>query len=105
MYKTLHKKQGSVTVQLRFARSSVTFCAKRDRVIPSFAETETTGERYIEIQTLQCNKKVLRNQTKSDTLLKAQLKTCSIWKKGGLVQKNERPSGKWGENPPQLPLL
>lgn len=64
-----------------------------------------TGERYIEIQTLQCNKKVLRNQTKSDTLLKAQLKTCSIWKKGGLVQKNERPSGKWGENPPQLPLL
>nr|DAJ08148.1 MAG TPA: hypothetical protein [Caudoviricetes sp.] len=31
MYKTLHKKQGSVTVQLRFARSSVTFCAKRDR--------------------------------------------------------------------------
>ena len=75
------------------------------RVIPSFAETETTGERYIEIQTLQCNKKVLRNQTKSDTLLKAQLKTCSIWKKGGLVQKNERPSGKWGENPPQLPLL
>ena len=31
MYKTLHKKQGSVTVQLRFARSSVTFCAKRDK--------------------------------------------------------------------------
>ena len=30
MYKTLHKKQGSVTVQLRFARSSVTFCAPRD---------------------------------------------------------------------------
>ncbi len=40
------------------------------RVIPSFAETETTGERYIEIQTLQCNKKVLRNQTKSDTPFK-----------------------------------
>lgn len=38
MYKTLHKKQGSVTVQLRFARSSVTFCAKRDtikNVLPS----------------------------------------------------------------------
>ena len=34
MYKTLHKKQGSVTVQLRFARSSVTFCAKRDRYDP-----------------------------------------------------------------------
>ena len=33
MYKTLHKKQGSVTVQLRFARSSVTFCAKRDKMI------------------------------------------------------------------------
>lgn len=33
MYKTLHKKQGSVTVQLRFARSSVTFCAKRDNII------------------------------------------------------------------------
>ena len=33
MYKTLHKKQGSVTVQLRFARSSVTFCAKRDKDI------------------------------------------------------------------------
>ena len=33
MYKTLHKKQGSVTVQLRFARSSVTFCAKRDNSI------------------------------------------------------------------------
>ena len=32
MYKTLHKKQGSVTVQLRFARSSVTFCAKRDKI-------------------------------------------------------------------------
>ena len=32
MYKTLHKKQGSVTVQLRFARSSVTFCAKRDTI-------------------------------------------------------------------------
>ena len=60
---------------------------------------------FLLLQTLQCNKKVLRNQTKSDTLLKAQLKTCSIWKKGGLVQKNERPSGKWGENPPQLPLL
>lgn len=35
MYKTLHKKQGSVTVQLRFARSSVTFCAKRDNTIMS----------------------------------------------------------------------
>ena len=34
MYKTLHKKQGSVTVQLRFARSSVTFCAKRDSRFP-----------------------------------------------------------------------
>lgn len=33
MYKTLHKKQGSVTVQLRFARSSVTFCAKRDNML------------------------------------------------------------------------
>lgn len=33
MYKTLHKKQGSVTVQLRFARSSVTFCAKRDNAV------------------------------------------------------------------------
>lgn len=33
MYKTLHKKQGSVTVQLRFARSSVTFCAKRDTTV------------------------------------------------------------------------
>ena len=33
MYKTLHKKQGSVTVQLRFARSSVTFCAKRDTIL------------------------------------------------------------------------
>lgn len=35
MYKTLHKKQGSVTVQLRFARSSVTFCAKRDSIYPA----------------------------------------------------------------------
>lgn len=35
MYKTLHKKQGSVTVQLRFARSSVTFCAKRDNSEPA----------------------------------------------------------------------
>ena len=33
MYKTLHKRQDSVTVQLRFARSSVTFCAPRDRKI------------------------------------------------------------------------
>lgn len=39
MYKTLHKKQGSVTVQLRFARSSVTFCAKRD----------TTGNMYLDV--------------------------------------------------------
>lgn len=36
MYKTLHKKQGSVTVQLRFARSSVTFCAKRDNYAFTF---------------------------------------------------------------------
>ena len=36
MYKTLHKKQGSVTVQLRFARSSVTFCAKRDKNCPRY---------------------------------------------------------------------
>ena len=36
MYKTLHKKQGSVTVQLRFARSSVTFCAKRDKYFAMF---------------------------------------------------------------------
>lgn len=39
MYKTLHKKQGSVTVQLRFARSSVTFCAKRDTKGPFPADT------------------------------------------------------------------
>lgn len=36
MYKTLHKKQGSVTVQLRFARSSVTFCAPRDTIYQEF---------------------------------------------------------------------
>ena len=42
MYKTLHKKQGSVTVQLRFARSSVTFCAKRDR-----NEAVTTQKRCV----------------------------------------------------------
>lgn len=41
MYKTLHKKQGSVTVQLRFARSSVTFCAKRD--ISSYAQKIPDG--------------------------------------------------------------
>lgn len=40
MYKTLHKKQGSVTVQLRFARSSVTFCAKRDN---GAAESDNSG--------------------------------------------------------------
>lgn len=39
MYKTLHKKQGSVTVQLRFARSSVTFCAKRDNIELHYAES------------------------------------------------------------------
>ena len=54
---------------------------------------------------MKTGKMVLPNHKKNGTLLKAQLKTCSIWKKGGLVQKNERPSGKWGENPPQLPLL
>lgn len=52
MYKTLHKKQGSVTVQLRFARSSVTFCAKRDtrkmarqinKTLPTAAETLTAA--------------------------------------------------------------
>ena len=42
MYKTLHKKQGSVTVQLRFARSSVTFCAKRDNL--TFASDSTVGK-------------------------------------------------------------
>lgn len=31
-YKTLHKRQDSVTVQLRFVRSSVTFCAPRDSI-------------------------------------------------------------------------
>lgn len=40
MYKTLHKKQGSVTVQLRFARSSVTFCAKRDSIYTREREEE-----------------------------------------------------------------
>lgn len=40
MYKTLHKKQGSVTVQLRFARSSVTFCAKRDNYHRKAAPTD-----------------------------------------------------------------
>lgn len=44
MYKTLHKKQGSVTVQLRFARSSVTFCAKRDIKIRPFSDTDLHQE-------------------------------------------------------------
>jgi predicted metal-binding protein len=44
MYKTLHKKQGSVTVQLRFARSSVTFCAKRDNC-PGSRDFRTIRER------------------------------------------------------------
>ena len=43
MYKTLHKKQGSVTVQLRFARSSVTFCAKRD-IYNAIYYVEDAGE-------------------------------------------------------------
>lgn len=45
MYKTLHKKQGSVTVQLRFARSSVTFCAKRDSFHTVFSAPESMGKR------------------------------------------------------------
>lgn len=43
MYKTLHKKQGSVTVQLRFARSSVTFCAKRDNYPLAFGALGLAG--------------------------------------------------------------
>lgn len=42
MYKTLHKKQGSVTVQLRFARSSVTFCAPRDKISCRFVRLNIT---------------------------------------------------------------
>lgn len=42
MYKTLHKKQGSVTVQLRFARSSVTFCAKRDIKYGTYNEEQNS---------------------------------------------------------------
>lgn len=61
MYKTLHKKQGSVTVQLRFARSSVTFCAKRDicaipavlillaLVLPLIAQKNETFNKWINI--------------------------------------------------------
>ena len=48
MYKTLHKKQGSVTVQLRFARSSVTFCAKRDN-----REKMLETVRYLAAQNIQ----------------------------------------------------
>lgn len=61
MYKTLHKKQGSVTVQLRFARSSVTFCAKRDNriaahigVSPSYFSSifkQETGTTFVEYLT------------------------------------------------------
>ena len=48
MYKTLHKKQGSVTVQLRFARSSVTFCAPRDMGLTlSSGSEEKQGLYYI----------------------------------------------------------
>ena len=46
MYKTLHKKQGSVTVQLRFARSSVTFCAKRDSYHMRPAKVENLIEEF-----------------------------------------------------------
>ena len=66
MYKTLHKKQGSVTVQLRFARSSVTFCAKRDSNAVNtltgkysgycgiFAGDDTNGYRFI-VGSVSCN--------------------------------------------------
>lgn len=54
MYKTLHKKQGSVTVQLRFARSSVTFCAKRDKntTVHSHKESivDTSAEHVRELE-------------------------------------------------------
>ena len=50
MYKTLHKKQGSVTVQLRFARSSVTFCAKRDSKVILAEKKETLLQSITELQ-------------------------------------------------------
>lgn len=49
MYKTLHKKQGSVTVQLRFARSSVTFCAKRDNTGGVFKNLFKTPESKLDV--------------------------------------------------------
>lgn len=51
MYKTLHKKQGSVTVQLRFARSSVTFCAKRDSEETIMDNIIMLGEHGITVET------------------------------------------------------
>lgn len=56
MYKTLHKKQGSVTVQLRFARSSVTFCAKRD----NSEEDEEDIVKYGKLDTSQFSELELR---------------------------------------------
>lgn len=57
MYKTLHKKQGSVTVQLRFARSSVTFCAKRDnRVIFSCQKSKIRYNKRQEIKRQELEK-------------------------------------------------
>lgn len=59
MYKTLHKKQGSVTVQLRFARSSVTFCAKRDKYEVRLDFSDTQSQKAVsEITVLYKGEKV-----------------------------------------------
>lgn len=46
---------------------------------------------------MKTGKMVLPNHKKNDTLLKAQLKTCSIWKKGGSIlgihDRNRQGSG------------
>ena len=61
---------------------SVVFCVG---LFPSFCRDRNTQEkRHIEAQTLKMEKGVAKS-LKNDTLLKAQLKTCSIWKKGGSI--------------------
>ena len=81
MYKTLHKKQGSVTVQLRFARSSVTFCAKRDNNSTVFYSQNWENEKSGDEKDIL--KEIIEDETLPRTAVKEinpyLFKTCLLY--------------------------